>query len=80
MICTVEEAKKKWCPMVRHQDTANDPASNRASVFNPCEVERWNRCIADKCFPGWRWWDSDKKSGYCGFGGPPSKEDKRLAL
>jgi hypothetical protein len=79
---TEQEAKTKWCPMVRFQIGPDNPSwqnvaySNRGDYFdNTC-----TGCIASACMM-WRWevpegkatnkneekWDS----GYCGLAGKP---------
>lgn len=68
---TEQEAKQKWCPMLRE---------NRPAMF---AGEHWYACITDKCMM-WRWekeldYDdrgyptgrSDTDEGYCGLGGTP---------
>jgi hypothetical protein len=78
MICTEQEARKKWCPMVRHPGWMENPGSwNRGEAFN-CN------CIASDCMM-WRWTGECKTGvpitsiskhgptelGYCGLGGKP---------
>lgn len=71
MICTVEEAKKKWCPEVRDGSEPSLPAANRASG-------NWefSLCIADNCMM-WRWMrvqtspEPNPVLGYCGLGDQP---------
>jgi hypothetical protein len=66
---TEEEAKTKWCPMVRFQIGTNDATwqgnayTNRGEVLSPPESVM---CIASDCMM-WRWWDSNKYSGRCGL-------------
>lgn len=75
---TEEEAKKKWCPMVRHlsgdQDESDNPC-NRVGYGNVLDDGEWNRCIASDCMM-WRTGETHPKvkpyvAGYCGLGGKP---------
>lgn len=63
-----EEAKKKWCPMVRYEggyatfnrgekDSLNRPDISNIQVCN---------CIASACML-WKWFDSNKTQGRCGL-------------
>jgi len=75
---TEDEAKTKWCPMVRYAVLDNDAFDNRAELSKP------NRCIASSCMM-WRTIEikSEKSgdyvtvtvfpegSGYCGLAGKP---------
>lgn len=54
-----EEAKTKWCPMVR----CGNSAENCHSLDRNPE---YSRCIASECMM-WRW---DGTSGWCGVAGP----------
>ena len=64
-----EEAKTKWCPMVR-QSLANYPTFNRGDAENtlnndskcPCN------CVASLCMM-WRTKSEFLTDGYCGLGG-----------
>jgi hypothetical protein len=71
---TEDEAKTKWCPMVRVIAYNGTYSSNRldSSVMS-------KKCIASNCML-WRWLhpeyvrgtEADKGlSGYCGLGGKP---------
>lgn len=62
MIVTEEEAKKKWCPFVRHEGDKggswNRTVSAMKRIFgwdggNPYPEETCN-CIASECM-AWRW-------------------------
>jgi hypothetical protein len=46
MICTEEEARKKWCPKYQVAQLFNDLISNRGGFGDDC------RCIASSCM----WW------------------------
>lgn len=62
MICTVEEAKTKWCPMIRNSNGGNysDSVSRKNSFEGYC-------CISSNCMM-WEYANSDnKKTGYCGI-------------
>jgi len=63
MICTEEEARKKWCPKYQVAQLYNDLISNRGGFGDDC------RCIASGCMM-WRWYEKDT-SGYCGKAGKP---------
>ena len=45
---TEEEAKKKWCPFVRHQFDGDEPASNRAPSDGK-QFGEWACCIGSAC-------------------------------
>lgn len=73
---TPEEARQKWCPMVRHSDGHDEPAWNRATGGFPIGSSwladsGWNLCVADACM-FWRWQSFRGGvgfSGYCGLAG-----------
>jgi hypothetical protein len=62
---TEEEAKKKWCPMVRHGDSARNRTYNEGAMLQAFA------CIASDCMM----WREDviggrgERYGYCGIGG-----------
>jgi hypothetical protein len=59
---TEEEAKKKWCPMVRLPEL---------EIAEPEIVEASNRCEGAGCMM-WRWDDTRGRwLGYCGLAGKP---------
>ncbi len=69
---TEDEARKKWCPMVRHTSEHNEPASNKCGTpSGECVGEgKWNKCIASNC----AMWVVDTvdieekpKQGHCGL-------------
>jgi len=69
MMMTEEEAKTKWCPMVRVAHATTDIAVNRASEYSH------TRCLASECMM-WQWKDkSDLQGtiprGYCGLNYSP---------
>lgn len=69
MMHTEDEAKKLWCPMVRHA-VEDLPGTNRAGTSNPTKVTDWNGCIASGCAM-WRWAEPEKrKCPKCGGIGP----------
>jgi hypothetical protein len=67
---TEEEAKTKWCPMVRFEIGPQNAAwqnvaySNRGEEFSP----RVCRCIASDCM---MWRGEPDGESYCGLGGRP---------
>jgi len=70
---TEEEAKTKWCPMIRHaiNDTDNNACNRAAKDVNFISYT----CITTNCMM-WRWTEDtylDKLNhfGYCGLGGKP---------
>ena len=80
----IEDAKKCWCPFVRHTSDGDDASCNRESDQG---VEMWNACIADRCM-AWRWTMThirDPKNptgdliashdthGFCGLAGQPRR-------
>ncbi|KKT30205.1 MAG: hypothetical protein UW18_C0021G0004 [Microgenomates group bacterium GW2011_GWF1_44_10] len=81
---TEQEAKDRWCPHVRFQDTEPDSQpANSWSIHSSCSDEnkygternpKICRCIASECMM-WRW-ENDLKSkggegskGFCGLAG-----------
>jgi len=72
-----EEAKKKWCPMVRIS-IGDSACTNRGDIDKVASIA----CIASKCML-WRWnpptviavpegvEEHRTASGYCGLGGRP---------
>ena len=77
---TVEEAKKKWCPMIRPILT-HDSDGNRYYTNNRLALKELTNCIASDCMM-WRWYgygaevDGKYDSSYpiegcCGLGGRP---------
>jgi hypothetical protein len=81
---TEQEAKEKWCPMIRFQIGPDNAAwqgvayTNRGEEMRPPESVR---CIASECMM-WRWSivgatvngvydDNYPVEGYCGLGGKP---------
>lgn len=66
-----EEAKKKWCPMVRFtlapQNSILDVIGNRSAIT----PKYTTNCIASECMM-WRWQSlpvSKPIDGYCGLAG-----------
>ena len=79
MICTEEEARKKWCPKYQVAQRFNNLISNRGGFGDDC------RCIASGCMM-WEWeteqaffdardgsWkrEGTERKGYCGLRGRP---------
>jgi len=61
---TTEEAKKKWCPMIRIVSGPND----QRWLTNRCDSEEGRSrttCVADKCM----WWSKcvGSNDGMCGM-------------
>lgn len=76
MICTEQEARKKWCPMVR---CLPQPWNFLRFIFCGHTIFTTNRgntpagpnCIASACVL-WRWEEGEQSGiGYCGLGGKP---------
>lgn len=67
---TEDEAKKKWCPLVRYKFSSESdrPSCNR-DIFSKGVMEDGTRCIASECM-AWRW-RVDYDNGYCGAFGLP---------
>lgn len=63
---TEEEAKEKWCPMVRLHCVDSHCADNR--LANNYELPDGTLCIASECMM-WRWHSANKEYGYCGLAG-----------
>jgi len=65
---TEEEARKKWCPMVRF--IMDRPAQGNLVSNRNCTVnDPWDKCIASDCMM-WRWMSKIiRDKGYCGLGG-----------
>lgn len=65
---TEDEAKTKWCPMVRSSDTDQTVDNAYISDRNPS----YSRCIGSDCMM-WRWKldvrfaETSKTDGYCGL-------------
>ena len=54
---TEDEAKKKWCPMVRD---GIEPMGNTAGDEN--RIPDWSLCIASDCMM-WRWSEGNGERG-----------------
>lgn len=72
---TEQEAKSKWCPMVRiiitpaNQTWGNKALTNRIEFVNSGGSE--SLCIASNCMM-WRWEETKYiDDGYCGLAGKP---------
>ena len=63
---TEEEAKKKWCPMVRFHVV---PESSQTVYSNRDGDNLSSRCIASDCMM-WQCYVGGKE-GWCGLGGNP---------
>ena len=68
MLLTEQEAKSKWCPMVRY----NWNAPNNTAGINRNEGNL-NNCIASRCMM-WRGDYYKNGAGYCGLSGKPEVE------
>ena len=81
---TEQEARTKWCPMVRYSSDEMEPSANRWNFGKLGSDERVN-CLASDCML-WRWVMTEdqalynnteykttcfKPRGYCGLGGKP---------
>lgn len=70
---TEDQARAKWCPMVRHTCVSDDAAFNR-------DADNWAgvnlNCVGSDCMM-WRWTENDpnvvtyKAYGFCGLAGKP---------
>jgi len=80
---TEDEAKKKWCPMVRAGDVNTYGCATLAGAWNSymqkVDVDKYKlirnpkeaRCLASKCMM-WREYVADLELyGYCGLAGKP---------
>ena len=67
MICTVDEAKTRWCPLARPVST-NKRIDNRNGALIPASYPPFN-CVGDQCM--WWVWTSTitHDKGYCSQGG-----------
>lgn len=70
---TPEEARKKWCPMVRRTVMSfHAPAVNKSPGAEESDPgpRSEDMCIADKCMM-WRWslWRDGRQTGQCGLAG-----------
>ena len=67
-----EEARTKWCPMVRVNSVENQTPHNRVALpDNTIRPAMTSLCIASECML-WRW----KKEKYTPKGGDPLANDK----
>jgi hypothetical protein len=70
---TENEAKTKWCPMVRHVQFFNDIEDNRG-LFEPRDNPLANACIGSLCMM-WRWTftreEASNGHGHCGLASRP---------
>ena len=73
MICTPDEAEKKWCPFIRVSLFSLDfPFNNRGQKKRVGADFDWHdlvNCIGPHCMA---WRSTDGKSGYCGMAGKPT--------
>jgi hypothetical protein len=82
---TEEQAKKKWCPMVRPGAYDGTVIDNRHTQKNGEVIWDFSCCIASDCMM-WRWTEEDRivdiggkegfkgvrqQLGYCGLAGTP---------
>lgn len=74
MIVTVNEAKQKWCPMVRHIDLRADSHGTAAAGSNAGgkgRVDEANCCVGPQCMM-WRFAEAmhdGTETGFCGLAG-----------
>lgn len=75
MITTKEEARGKWCPMVRLSTYAS--GSPCEAAVNRCDdgsYKESDSCLGSNCMT-WRWaeneFDDGMQRGYCGLAGKP---------
>lgn len=62
---TEEQARERWCPMVRHTAGNDENAAfNRNTEWPKVNLN----CVASECM-AWRWTDAAR--GYCGLVGKP---------
>lgn len=74
---TEDEAKTKWCPMVRFGHVAG-MAINRYAQMQKGAVDSWyeqTRCIASECMM-WRYniANATNGPGFCGLAGDPYRD------
>lgn len=74
MLSIQDEARRKWCPMVRFSQPVTNGRSGTivgAAAGNVHEFEGSERalCVASACMM-WRW-TNDGRTGYCGLAGIP---------
>lgn len=82
---TEEEAKEKWCPMVKPFFVPTHEYAERTALLNVTRNEGGNNCIASACMM-WRWEKSPEyvaklnknnvgdlaiAVGFCGLAGKP---------
>lgn len=75
---TEQEAKEKWCPMVRAAMGVDDNNAANAGCKPEERVLSYSLCVASACMM-WRWigevglceGDHEGATGYCGLGGRP---------
>jgi hypothetical protein len=73
---TEDQAKKKWCPMVRlyGDDWITRLTDGRLKAISDGDVTKVTKCIGSDCMM-WRWYGvtgrSPAKLGYCGLAGKP---------
>lgn len=78
MIVTEEDAKTKWCPMVRHIERQDSGESSNNRCFPVDDPKKtgisnnvWNKCIGSHCMM-WRRTNAVSAidlRGYCGLAG-----------
>jgi len=63
---TEDQARTKWCPMVRQAGIYNDVTPNRSGFRATSGIDQgyaWNKCVASDCMM----WQSVLDKGYCGL-------------
>lgn len=75
---TEDEAKTKWCPMVRGASEPSHAANVVKSIYTNTQsadstprLPHWAKCIADDCMM-WRSENGVTVHGYCGLAGKPN--------
>lgn len=67
---TIQEARERWCPMVRYSAQGESAANRWLYTGKMQENPEQACCIGPDCML-WRWIDSPHTKGYCGLGGKP---------
>ena len=65
---TEEEAKKKWCPMIKVHTFGYGQDEHYSN--NRLELANLAKCISTGCM-AWRAYPTVESNGYCGLAGKP---------
>jgi hypothetical protein len=71
MLTSEDQAKDKWCPMVRTAIYAGD---NGVAINHHVDEKTYveeTRCKGSACMM-WRWSKAKPKAGWCGIAGVPA--------